>query len=1245
VLLTGDFPELEHAFVERVRTLRRDDPLRPLLVLVPTNLLRVHLRRTLATRGDPHINLRLMTFAEWIRELTTPVTVTQKLAALPPLADQLLIAQAFAACGERSYFGSLRDRPGLHRAMLRTITDLKEACITPAGLDEAASRIRNLHATVQARHQGLWSVWTRYEELKAKHRFVDDADRHMLAAEQIDSDSLVRQTAELIVYGIYDLKGIQAHLIVRAAATLPTTVFFPYEPQPAWEYAAPSRQMLLDAGFVETALATRPTDRCAELDRLCRRLFAKHEPGETRPTIGPIDPIGPMNNVTIVSAPGETSEAAEIARIMFDLAKRDGVAFGDVAVLLRAPGASLNDVRGAIEQAAITPYCPNGLPLNETRAGRSFALLLHILHDRLSRRAVMDFLTFADIDFPTLVGTHDPPTALWDAISMRANIVRGRDQWLGRLAALHRRAIAARDNPAYRGTGAGRLDPEVVGGFLKIVETVFDHLELLQRSQSWGDLVGRAVAAFQSLIRPSGDRDRVVQSIAQLAALECVQKDADQGLFDRLAAEQLASDGVPADRSLGDGPTVVGLMHARGVPFRAVIVPGLVERSFPQQPSLDPILLDHERRMLNESLRSIFPVRTPAAKSTARSDTDVLRRLTAITPAVVPQLAEKGRQVLEERLLFRLAVGAAREHLFLTFPRIESATAREQVPSYFLLRILDAHDRAAMPTAAAQPSPSDEPASVSLPVPVASRKGRGRARTHGQLAFSFADPDESSPSTLSQSASASSQSRESLLHLPTSAGGEGQGEGAVARGAASEKPLTPTLSPLTGRGRSVDSNAPTESSRHTLDYLGEPATYETLARWPGLRRIPLSPLAADPTRAATPFDYDLGHASRAMHQQPATLAAFAAISPHFGRAVRAEFVRWSTPRFTRHDGCVEDPELLDALRLRSPLRAPISPSRIEDYARCPFRFYMHNLLRLEELEEPETLIRSDPIAKGHMVHGILAEFLTKMRDQNRLPLDESSLADLLEIAGIHLAEFEATGACGPSLSWRYEREQLERFFREFVAREAVEQRQTGRLPAYFETAFGRGEPNDRLSNEPPKLELGDGRTIQFHGFIDRVDLAASTIYVIDYKGKKLPKLGKDGTSLGRAIQLPIYLLGAQAMLRPQGDFERGGGCYISYEPGVKPVDLPTPGASSDARLRDVLRTIADGIDAGLFMQYTAQDACAFCPYDRVCMGVQDAVTRLKRSDPAAQAFLEIKTDGFKLSADVEEGETDRDAER
>jgi hypothetical protein len=101
-------------------------------------------------------------------------------------------------------------------------------------------------------------------------------------------------------------------------------------------------------------------------------------------------------------------------------------------------------------------------------------------------------------------------------------------------------------------------------------------------------------------------------------------------------------------------------------------------------------------------------------------------------------------------------------------------------------------------------------------------------------------------------------------------------------------------------------------------------------------------------------------------------------------------------------------------------------------------------------------------------------------------------------------------------------------------------------------------------------------------------------------------------------------------LASRGEFAPGGGEYISYEPNVEPVPIKPPSDESDARLRGILRTIAEGIHAGLFMQYTGQESCTYCPYDRICMGVQTITTDMKRTDPAALEFLEMKG-AFKLS--------------
>jgi ATP-dependent helicase/DNAse subunit B len=92
----------------------------------------------------------------------------------------------------------------------------------------------------------------------------------------------------------------------------------------------------------------------------------------------------------------------------------------------------------------------------------------------------------------------------------------------------------------------------------------------------------------------------------------------------------------------------------RGRVFRVVFAPGLAERLFPQKLREDPLLLDDLRRATGGSLKL------------------------------------QDDRAAQERVLLRLAVGAATERLYVSFPRIESAEARARVPSFYALEMMRA---------------------------------------------------------------------------------------------------------------------------------------------------------------------------------------------------------------------------------------------------------------------------------------------------------------------------------------------------------------------------------------------------------------------------------------------------------------------------------------------------------------------------------------------------------------------------
>jgi RecB family exonuclease len=144
--------------------------------------------------------------------------------------------------------------------------------------------------------------------------------------------------------------------------------------------------------------------------------------------------------------------------------------------------------------------------------------------------------------------------------------------------------------------------------------------------------------------------DRVLAVLAALRPLSVigpVRLDEVRGV---LAGElTTVAERPPADRY---GRVFVGpVEQARGLSFEVVFLPGLTERTFPRKPREDPLLLDALRRELGGAL-----------------DTQ----------------DERARH---ERVLLRLAVGAARRRLELSYSRLEQSEARPRVPSFYALEV------------------------------------------------------------------------------------------------------------------------------------------------------------------------------------------------------------------------------------------------------------------------------------------------------------------------------------------------------------------------------------------------------------------------------------------------------------------------------------------------------------------------------------------------------------------------------
>ncbi|NWG02419.1 MAG: exodeoxyribonuclease V subunit gamma [Syntrophaceae bacterium] len=661
ILLTGDYPVLESSFVNEIKVTRAQDTFNPLLILVSSKLLGLYLRRSLADQGVSHFNLRFKTLEEFAREVSTPHLLSQGKTEIPSHADELLIghiAKSLASQGQGFYFSDISDRQGFHRAIVDTIRDLRDACLSPGDIKSLLDNKKVKEHLHLSKLRDLIRLWEAYEERLNKFNWYDESDLMMKGSQWVKDSSQLKETPKILVYGFYDFNTTQKKFLQACFSDKETIFFLPHEPTPAFEFVKPAMNWLRENGFREAgAGASKGQPRQAPLDHLCQHLFNGGEKSETS-----------TDALQIISAPGEPREVREVIRMMLQVSREKGTPLHEMGILLRSPRDYFRLFREAFDGLGIHPYLRDGLPLIETQAGRSLLLLLAILNRNFSRQSAMEFATFARLNpslFPNQ-GAEPISPPQWDAISIQAGIVEGEREWeerLGRLKQSWKQKIEAGDGEDEEQRSISKQNLIALDQLIEFIKKLSQSLQKLKGSNLWSGNVKGLLEAFEAFIEEDDESLLVKQAIRKLSELDATNIPPSQSDFARLIEEVLEEEIIPVGRFQRNVPTVVNLMTVRGVPFTMVLVPGVVEKSFPPLIRQDAILLDHERKVLNLALsgKEVDPL---PFKAEGRLD--------------------------EERLLFRLAIGAAKEKLTLSFPRIEIGTGRERLPSSFLLATVKA---------------------------------------------------------------------------------------------------------------------------------------------------------------------------------------------------------------------------------------------------------------------------------------------------------------------------------------------------------------------------------------------------------------------------------------------------------------------------------------------------------------------------------------------------------------------------
>lgn len=145
--------------------------------------------------------------------------------------------------------------------------------------------------------------------------------------------------------------------------------------------------------------------------------------------------------------------------------------------------------------------------------------------------------------------------------------------------------------------------------------------------------------------------------------------------------------------------------------------------------------------------------------------------------------------------------------------------------------------------------------------------------------------------------------------------------------------------------------------------------------WPG---------PSDPADAIDSAEHDLTILDRLAasgRPDPGAGRYLITANPHLARALRARYQRWGRP-WTASDGLVGRSELTLAAMARHTLGLrSYSATALQNYARCPYRFFLYSVHRLGPRVEPEPIDELDPLQRGSLIHDIQFELFDRLRGE------------------------------------------------------------------------------------------------------------------------------------------------------------------------------------------------------------------------------------------------------------------------
>ncbi len=371
------------------------------------------------------------------------------------------------------------------------------------------------------------------------------------------------------------------------------------------------------------------------------------------------------------------------------------------------------------------------------------------------------------------------------------------------------------------------------------------------------------------------------------------------------------------------------------------------------------------------------------------------------------------------------------------------------------------------------------------------------------------------------------------------------------------------------------------------------------------------PAPADPNAAIDDAEYDLATLERHSNRREARGAAryLVQVSQPLARSLRARYARWRSG-WSEADGLVRaDLPALDLLAAERPSARSFSPTTLQHFAECPYKFLLHGIQRLRPREVSAPLEQMDPLTRGALFHEIQKVLLdsTPLTRENRDAAYDEADRVLNKLA----AHYREQLAPAIPRVWNTEVEELRTDLRGWIRQVAAAG--TEWTPLHAEYGFGLRD------STAPAAQILD--QYQLRGSVDLVEKHATKplLRITDHKTGKPPERPPVYVGGGTVLQPVLYALAVEELLGIP--VESGRLFYCTQRGGYREMAVRL-NHQSRHHARQILTIVEEAVATGFLPAAPVKDACVRCDYKAVCGPYE--YERSHRKSARLEALTEIR---------------------